>query len=712
MSAWSNVEYSTQAAKADQTVVFDPLPDRKFGDPPFDITATASSGLLVTFSVYSGPATISGNTVTLTGAGKVTIKASQAGDANYNAAQPVYQSFLVAKADPVITWPTPAPITYGTPLSGIQLDATASVLGSFVYSPAAGTVVGAGAHTLHAVFTPTDTTDYNIKTPTVVLTVIKAIPVITWPAPAPIPYGTPLSATQLNATANVPGVFTYSQPVGTVLRGGGHTVHAYFTPTDTTDYASTSKTQVVTISKLLPVITWPAPAPITYGTPLSATQLNATASVPGVLAYSPPAGKVLNAGTQNLKVYFTPTDSTDYAGTTATTTLIVYPAKSAITWPAPAPITYGTALSPTQLNAKASVTGAFVYSPAAGAMLSGGAHTLHVTFTPKNTNYAPATATQVVTVTKAVPVITWPAPAAITYGTPLSGIQLNATASVAGVFTYVPAAGTVLKVGAQTLKVYFTPTDTTDYTSTIATVPLTVTSAKSQAFLQRLFKNVLGREIDAGELNSFSAAVAAGESRAEVLGDLLGSAEYSQRQIEPAIRLYYAALARLPDYAGLQSWSNALHAGALTLAGAADQFAGSAEFVQHYGAMDNTQYVQQLYRNVLGREADAASLAAWVGKLDAGTSRGAVVAGLSESDEFKGNVADQVEILRLHFLLLHRMPTAAELQNWQDFLLGCDQTDDVTLTQSDLDYWMTISGTLDDQMRDDLLADPAFVGGG
>jgi hypothetical protein len=58
------------------------------------------------------------------------------------------------------------------------------------------------------------------------------------------------------------------------------------------------------------------------------------------------------------------------------------------------------------------------------------------------------------------------------------------------------------------------------------------------------------------------------------------------------------------------------------------------------------------------------------------------------------------------------MPTAAELQNWQDFLLGCDQTDDVTLTQSDLDYWMTISGTLDDQMRDDLLADPAFVGGG
>jgi len=67
-------------------------------------------------------------------------------------------------------------------------------------------------------------------------------------------------------------------------------VHVYFTPTDTTDYTSANTTQVVTISKAVPVITWPVPAPITYGTALSATQLNATASVPGVLTYVPAAG--------------------------------------------------------------------------------------------------------------------------------------------------------------------------------------------------------------------------------------------------------------------------------------------------------------------------------------------------------------------------------------------------------------------------------------
>jgi len=359
------------------------------------------------------------------------------------------------------------------------------------------------------------------------------------------------------------------------------------------------------------------------------------------------------------------------------------------------------------------VPGSFVYTPGAGTVLNAGARTLHATFTPTDTTgYTTATATQIVTLSKAVPVITWPPPAAITYGTALSATQLNATASVPGAFVYSQAAGSVLKAGTHTLTAYFTPTDRTDYLCATGTQTLTVTPASSQAFLQKLFRDVLGREIDAGELSGFSAALAAGESRAEVLGDLLGSVEYSRRQIEPAIRLYYAALARPPDYAELQNCTDALHGGALTLAEAADQLAGSAEFLQQYGALENAQYVQQLYRNVLGREADAASLAGWVGQLDAGASRGSVVAGLSESDEFRGDVADRVEILRLHFLLLKRMPTTAELQGWQDFLLRCDQTDNITPIQLDLDQWTNAFGTLDDQMRDELLADPAFTAGG
>ena len=70
------------------------------------------------------------------------------------------------------------------------------------------------------------------------------------------------------------------------------------------------------------------------------------------------------------------------------------------------------------------------------------------------------------------PTITWNTPAAITYGTALGNTQLDATASVAGTFTYTPTIGTVLPGGKQTLSVTFTPDDTTDYTTATASVAI------------------------------------------------------------------------------------------------------------------------------------------------------------------------------------------------------------------------------------------------
>src|SRR6266478_4036547 len=78
-----------EAPKSDQTITFGGLASKTFGDAPFAVSATASSGLAVSFSILSGPATISGNTVTITGVGTVTVRASQAGDSNWNAATTV-----------------------------------------------------------------------------------------------------------------------------------------------------------------------------------------------------------------------------------------------------------------------------------------------------------------------------------------------------------------------------------------------------------------------------------------------------------------------------------------------------------------------------------------------------------------------------------------------------------------------------------------------
>jgi probable HAF family extracellular repeat protein len=76
---------------------------------------------------------------------------------------------------PVVTWVNPADIVYGTPLSATQLDATASVPGTFIYTPEDGTVLHAGeAQTLSATFIPNDTVDYTTVTTTALINVLQA----------------------------------------------------------------------------------------------------------------------------------------------------------------------------------------------------------------------------------------------------------------------------------------------------------------------------------------------------------------------------------------------------------------------------------------------------------------------------------------------------------------------------------------------------------
>ncbi len=87
--------------KKPQSITFSPVGDRLISDPPFRLGAKASSGLPITYHILSGPATVSGNLVTLTGLpGKVIIEATQAGDANYAPASEVTTSFRVNRVSP------------------------------------------------------------------------------------------------------------------------------------------------------------------------------------------------------------------------------------------------------------------------------------------------------------------------------------------------------------------------------------------------------------------------------------------------------------------------------------------------------------------------------------------------------------------------------------------------------------------------------------
>jgi hypothetical protein len=97
----ATADQTVSVAKKAQTISFDAISNYRTTDAPFSLSATASSGLPVTFTIVSGPATISGNQVTLSGSsGAVVIRASQAGNASYDAAPNVDQSFNVIGSDP------------------------------------------------------------------------------------------------------------------------------------------------------------------------------------------------------------------------------------------------------------------------------------------------------------------------------------------------------------------------------------------------------------------------------------------------------------------------------------------------------------------------------------------------------------------------------------------------------------------------------------
>jgi uncharacterized repeat protein (TIGR03803 family) len=203
---------------------------------------------------------------------------------------------------------------------------------------------------------------------------------------------------------------------------------------------SNAVSQTVSATATAPAITWATPSAITYGTALSATQLNASSTVAGTFAYIPAAGTVLGAGSQTLSVTFTPTTTMDYATTTATVQLTVNQATPAITWAMPAAITYGTALSSTQLDATASVPGSFVYNPLAKTTPAVGSDTLSVTFTPTDTtDYTAATATVTLMVSGAanpVPVIGSLSPAFTDAGGAAFTLTVNGSGFISGSAAY------------------------------------------------------------------------------------------------------------------------------------------------------------------------------------------------------------------------------------------------------------------------------------
>jgi hypothetical protein len=138
---------------------------------------------------------------------------------------------LIKQATPVVSWSNPADITFGTPLSATQLNATANVPGSFAYTPPAGTQLSLGTQPLQALFTPTDAVDYTTAGPSVVINVLPAPQSVTFTSfpTTNQPLGTPDFAVAASATSGLPVTFTASGSCTVTTLASGTTVHLTLT---------------------------------------------------------------------------------------------------------------------------------------------------------------------------------------------------------------------------------------------------------------------------------------------------------------------------------------------------------------------------------------------------------------------------------------------------------------------------------------------------
>lgn len=186
-------------------------------------------------------------------------------------------------------------------------------------------------------------------------------------------------------------------------------------------------------------------------------------------------------------------------------------------------------------------------------------------------------------------------------------------------------------------------------------------------FTAQQYLDFLGRPGESAGINYWSALLQNGSvTRAQVVDSFFGSAEF-QDNIAPLARLYFAYFDRIPDYAGLNYWIQQFRAGA-GLGDMSQAFAESAEFIATYGALDDAEFVDLVYQNVLGRAPETTGRDFWIAQLENGVTRGEMMIGFSESSEYRGRSDSWVQVTMMYIGMLRRAPETSGFDFWVEEL--------------------------------------------
>jgi len=453
-----------------QTIAFASLANKTYGDADFTVTATASSGLAVSFTA-TGSCSVSGGTVHISAAGSCTITANQAGNGQYTPAPPVQQSFTIAPATPVVTV-NGGPFPYDgaahtasatAKFNGVDVNGTFSV----TYNGSLQAPVNAGSYAVVASFTSTDSKFNNasgngsITINKVDATVVVNGATATYDCQVQGATGTATGVTgeDLTSLLNLGAKFT-NVPGGTAnwsFAGNGN-------------YNSKSGSVLITINKADATVNVQG-ATVTYdgqahGATGTATGLSGSVAGTFAFTYNGSASEPVNAGTYAVVATFTSTDGNYNDGAGAGTITInkadatVTVADVSVTYDGQAHGATGTA---TGLSGNVAGTFAFTYNGSASEPVNAGTYPVVATFTSTDGNYNNGAGVGTITINKADATVKV-ADVSVTYDGQAHGATGTATGlsgNVAGAFTftYNGSASEPVNAGTYTVVATFTSTD-------------------------------------------------------------------------------------------------------------------------------------------------------------------------------------------------------------------------------------------------------------
>ena len=257
---------SFMVSKATQNISpFETIQTKTYGSKPFKVKVpTSDSKLPVVLSVLSGPATVSGDTVTVTGVGDVTLAANQVGNGNYTPASQLTTTFSVQPADQTISFKAPAAQTFGnnpflltaTASSGLPIRYVSSKTNVASVSGSVVTIVGAGDSIITAYQDGNDLykpADLSLRAPG--LTVKQATQSIQVVSPSTVTFRSGMQPIQLTATSSSGTLVTFTRRSGnaTVTTAGLLTltgkgaVSITATSAESANYASSSRTVTIQV---------------------------------------------------------------------------------------------------------------------------------------------------------------------------------------------------------------------------------------------------------------------------------------------------------------------------------------------------------------------------------------------------------------------------------------------------------------------------------